>query len=76
MLEAGCRAIEVTQEAADDYNRQLDLASEDFLWQNEGPTGRNYYVLGSRQVANSPWPIAEYTSMLRRPDPAAFRLIK
>lgn len=57
MLETGGSRIEVTQEAFEQYNRELDLEAAGLvLMQEEGMPERNYYVneFGRLQV-NAPW---------------------
>ena len=72
LLERNARTVEVREEAFDDYNRRLDKAHADLLWELEGVGG--YYVNEhGRSGVNMPWSVHEYYDMIRQPDLGDYR---
>ncbi|MEH3033707.1 MAG: NAD(P)/FAD-dependent oxidoreductase [Aeromicrobium erythreum] len=76
MLEQGHRSMEVRQEVFEDYNRRLDEAMKDLIWENEGPkTTTNYYVnKHGRQNVQMPWLLHEYHQWVVEPAPSDYHL--
>lgn len=73
LLESGHSALEVRQEVFDDYNRRLDEATQNIIWENESAGG--YYVNEhGRSSINMPWRVDEYYSWVREADLADYSL--
>ncbi|AWB93235.1 flavin-containing monooxygenase [Aeromicrobium chenweiae] len=70
MIEGGHREMEVRQDVFEDYNKRLDEATTELIWENEGPkTTTNYYVnKHGRQNVHMPWRLDEYHAWVIEPD--------
>jgi len=66
MIENDAKSIEVRQDIYDEYNRQIDNATKDLIWEQEG---HSYYVNETgRQSVNMPWTSPEYHAMVVKPN--------
>lgn len=66
LIERDLHSVEVSQEAHDAYNAELDAALERTIWTHEGMT--TYYRNSrGRIVMNSPWRYVDYWRRTRRP---------
>jgi 4-hydroxyacetophenone monooxygenase len=71
MLEGGAGTVEVTPEAFERYNRELDEAAESLVAMSDhGGFDRNYYVSQKhkRLQVNAPWYSPRYWQMCADPD--------
>jgi 4-hydroxyacetophenone monooxygenase len=69
MLERESSTIEVTKDAFDTYNADLDEAAKGLIFLTDtGSTKHNYYVNGARLQVNIPWTYQEWHRMLSKPD--------
>jgi len=75
LLASDADALEVTQDAHDAYNEELDQVLAKMVWSHEGTT--NWYKNAKGRITtNSPWPLVEYWHRTREPDPKALTLFK
>lgn len=74
VIEQGKRSMECTREAYDDYNKRLDEANQQVLWETYGK-GFYYLTEQGRSVVNSPWRGTDYHALLFEPDMAEFKLL-
>ncbi|MCK9249791.1 MAG: NAD(P)/FAD-dependent oxidoreductase [Solirubrobacteraceae bacterium] len=73
MVEGGIESVEVTEEAHDAYNAELDAALDRTIWTHPGMT--TYYRNSrGRIVVNSPWKYLDYWRHTREPDLAAYEV--
>ncbi|WP_280218215.1 flavin-containing monooxygenase [Nocardia neocaledoniensis] len=70
LLEHDHAAMDVTQQALDDYNRRVDAALDDTVWVHPGAEVNGYYRNSAgRAVVPCPWRLVDYWTMLRAPHP-------
>lgn len=68
-IERGCHAFEVSREAYDRYNRDLDAGLSTKLWQEEAHAAGGYHVNSyGRAAVNHCWTLPEYQRLLQEPD--------
>jgi 4-hydroxyacetophenone monooxygenase len=73
VVEAGAKSIEVTPEAYQASNEQLDLQNKKVIWEAMGK-GFYYLTEQGRSVVNSPYPTVKVHEMLYAPDPAEYTI--
>jgi 4-hydroxyacetophenone monooxygenase len=67
MIESGFNSVECKQEVYDDYNRRIDLANKEIIWEDQGQGG--YYVnKHGRSSVNLPWRVEQYHAWMVEPD--------
>ncbi|MBF6353104.1 NAD(P)/FAD-dependent oxidoreductase [Nocardia higoensis] len=70
LLENDLAAMDVTQEALDEYNRRVDEALDETVWVHPGAEVNGYYRNSAgRAVVPCPWRLVDYWTMLRGPHP-------
>jgi 4-hydroxyacetophenone monooxygenase len=75
MIERGIAAIDVRQDAHDDYVRKVDAEHEQMIWTHPGMT--TYYRNKSGRVFSAmPWRFVDYWAMTHDPDLSQYRLTK
>jgi 4-hydroxyacetophenone monooxygenase len=61
LLESGHRAMTVRHDVYEEYNRRMDAAAEDIVWNEPLAKARNYYVDSSgRSSVNAPWRMEDF----------------
>lgn len=71
LVETGREALEVREEAFDEYMERTGKKLEEFVW--SAPYGSTYFRNASGRVtANSPWSLLELWKWTQEPDPADF----
>lgn len=76
VLEQGIKAIDVREQAFDEYNRELDARHDNLIWDKEAPVGRNYYVNKfGRQNVNWSFRNVEYFTKVAKLNPDDFEVI-
>src|SRR5690606_27471646 len=73
VIESGAKALEVREQAFDNYNARIDKKNQELIWETYG---QSFYYLTDegRSVVNSPWNGPEYYAMLRDPDFADYEI--
>ena len=67
MIERGAKSIEVKRPVFDDFNRRLDEAMKDIIWQEEAKG--SYYINEFGRVGlNVPWDTSEFHGMVAEPN--------
>jgi 4-hydroxyacetophenone monooxygenase len=67
MVRSGIRAIEPRQDVHDAHRRRTDEAHERMIWSHPGMD--NWYRnADGRVVTNTPWSLADYWAMTRKPE--------
>jgi len=67
MIESGLNSIECRREVFEEYNRRMDLANKEIVWEDEGKGG--YYVNEyGRSSVNLPWRVEQYHSWTKEPN--------
>ncbi|MEH6519375.1 MAG: NAD(P)/FAD-dependent oxidoreductase [Halioglobus sp.] len=67
MVEEGASDVEVTREAFNTYNEDMDEAMKNLLWESQGQDG--YYTNEEgRSGVNMPWTVHDFYEMIRQPD--------
>jgi 4-hydroxyacetophenone monooxygenase len=75
MIEQGVAAIDVRQDALDDYVRKVDAEHEAMIWTHPGMT--TYYRNKAGRVFSAmPWRFVDYWRMTHDPDLGQYRLTK
>jgi 4-hydroxyacetophenone monooxygenase len=74
LVEEDARSIEVTQEAFDAYNAELDAKMEDSIWAWERRANTYYTNQKGRIIMPTPWRHVEVWEMTREPRKDAFIL--
>ena len=72
LVEEGARSLEVTQDAFDSYNQDLDAAMAGSIWKWERRAHTYYTNQKGRPILPTPWRHVEVWKMTRRPDRDAF----
>lgn len=73
MHQRGASTLEVTREAHDAYNDQLDAKLKQMIWGH--PRVKSYYQNSKgRLYLSSPWRLVDYWNMTREPKPDHFLL--
>jgi cation diffusion facilitator CzcD-associated flavoprotein CzcO len=67
LLEEDATAMEVTQEATDEYNRRVDEELDKTVWQHGGTASGYYRNAKGRAWLACPWRMVDYWTMLRAP---------
>lgn len=67
-IEAGKSSVEVRPEVYADYNRRLDAAMKDLIWQSESE-GSYYLGQNGRVVVKMPWRVEDYYEWIAEPNP-------
>ena len=72
MIERDAGSVAVTEEAFSDYNRRMDEAMNDLLWESQGQDG--YYTNEhGRSGVNMPWTVHQFYAAIREPDLGEYR---
>lgn len=72
MVADGVRAMEPTAEAYQEWNERVDAQMENMVWTH--PKVNSYYLNGKRRNwVSCPFRLADYWSLMRRPDRAAMK---
>jgi 4-hydroxyacetophenone monooxygenase len=75
MIEKGIAAIDVSQEAHDQYVRKVDAEHEQLIWTHPGMT--TYYRNSRGRVFSAmPWRFVDYWAMTHDPDLSQYRRTK
>ncbi|MEU8820609.1 NAD(P)/FAD-dependent oxidoreductase [Actinoplanes sp. NPDC048796] len=69
LVENGYTAMEPTTAATDDYNRRVDEALDETVWQHAGTANGYYRNSSGRAWVTCPWRLVDYWTMLRAPEP-------
>ncbi len=72
MIETGQSTLEVSREAHDEYNRQVDEMHRGMVWAHPGVMSW-YKNRHNRVTVTSPWRLLDYWKMTRTFDPAAYQ---
>jgi hypothetical protein len=75
MIERGLTAIDVTQEAHDDYVRKVDAEHGQMIWTHPGMTTYHRNRKG-RVFSAMPWRFVDYWQMTHDPDFSHYRKTK
>jgi len=76
LLENGHDAMDVRQDALEEYNRKVDEALDKTVWVHPGENVNGYYRNSEgRAVVPCPWRLVDYWTLLREPDPDHFEFL-
>lgn len=67
-IESGAKSFEVSREAYDQYNADLDAKLKTKLWEEEAYAGGYYINQHGRPGVSMPWSLQEFYEMIRTPD--------
>jgi 4-hydroxyacetophenone monooxygenase len=67
LVERDAAAMEITQEATDEYNRRVDAELDKTVWQHGGTANGYYRNSRGRAWLACPWRMVDYWTMLRAP---------
>ncbi|MGW1785527.1 flavin-containing monooxygenase [Streptomyces sp. NPDC002143] len=71
---SGARSIEPTQDAQDEFLRQVDAQMAGSIWAHKGRAHTYYLNTAGRVILPNPWRMVDYWRLLRTPDPSKFDL--
>jgi 4-hydroxyacetophenone monooxygenase len=73
-VENGATSIEVTREAHDAHNEQIEEVMQGLIWTHEHGADTYYRNQAGRIILPSPFPPEVFWELCQRPDPAKFML--
>jgi 4-hydroxyacetophenone monooxygenase len=67
MIESGVASMDCCEDVCDEYNKRMDLALKDCIW--DSPVAKSYYINEfGRQNTNMPWLPHDYYNWTRHPN--------
>ena len=72
MIEQEGSSIEVSRQAFDEYNRDMDAAMSTLLWESEEGGGGYYVNEHGRSGTNMPWTLHQFFEMVKEPDTSRY----